>query len=96
MHPKSPEEIETAKENLQKRAASLRNAKMISAYHNQGKVASKEGFKLSGTPSIIQIETDGLSQTLYMFSPEWRQYYNATEISEDDIMLAINKDNKVV
>lgn len=31
-----------------------------------------------------------------MFSPEWRQYYNATEISEDDIMLAINKDNKVV
>lgn len=61
MHPKSPEELEKEKENMQKRTAALRNAKMISAYHNQGKVANKDGFKLTGIPSIIQIETDGLS-----------------------------------
>lgn len=61
MHPKSPEQLEKEEDNRNKRAAALRNAKMISAYHNQGKVASKEGFTFSGTPSIIQIETDGLS-----------------------------------
>ena len=30
-----------------------------------------------------------------MFSPEWRKYYNATELNDDDILLAINKDDKV-
>ena len=29
-----------------------------------------------------------------MFSPEWRKYNNATVISESDIELAIDKDNK--
>lgn len=96
LHPKSPEQLEKEKENMQKRAAALRNAKLISAYHNQGKQASKEGFNFTGTPSIIQIHTDGLSQTLYMFSPEWRKYNNATILNEDEIMLAINKDNKAV
>jgi hypothetical protein len=57
-------------------------------------VANKEGFKFTGNPSIIQIETDKLSQTLYMFSPEWRKYYHATELNEDEILLAINKDDK--
>lgn len=94
MHPKSPEQLEKEEDNRRKRAAALRNAKMISAFHNQGKVANKEGFKMTGTPSILQIETDGLSQTLYMFSPEWRKYYNATELDEDQILLAINKDDK--
>ena len=94
MHPKSPEQLEKEEANRNKRAAALRNAKMISAFHNQGKVANKEGFKFTGTPSIIQIETDGLSQTLYMFSPEWRKYYNAVELNEDELMLAINKDDK--
>ena len=94
MHPKSPEQLEKEDDNRKKRAAALRNAKMISAFHNQGKVANKEGFKFTGTPSIIQIETDGLSQTLYMFSPEWQKYYNAAPLNEDEIMLAINKDDK--
>ena len=53
MNPKSPEQLEKEEANRNKRAAALRNAKLISAYHNQGKVASKEGFKFSGTPSII-------------------------------------------
>lgn len=35
-----------------------------------------------------------MSQTLYMFSPEWRKYYHATELNEDEILLAINKDDK--
>lgn len=71
IHPKSPEELEKEEDNRKKRAAALRNAKMISAYHNQGKQASKEGFRFTGTPSIIQIQTDQLKKTLYMFSPEW-------------------------
>ena len=94
MHPKSPEQLEKEEANRSKRAAALRTAKLVSSYHNQGKVANKEGFKFSGTPSIIQINADGLSQTLYMFSPEWRKYYNATELNDDDILLAINKDDK--
>lgn len=94
MHPKSPEQLEKEQDNRNKRLAALRNAKMISAYHNQGKVANKEGFKFTGNPSIIQIETDGLSQTLYMFSPEWQKYYHAVELNEDELMLAINKDDK--
>ena len=91
MHPKSPEQLEKDEDDRKKRAAALRNAKMISAFHNQGKVANKEGFTFSGTPSIIQIETDTLSQKLYMFSPEWRKYYNATPLNEDEILLEINK-----
>ena len=94
MHPKSPEQLAQEEENKKKRMAAMRNAKMISAYHNQGKVANKEGFKFTGTPSIIQIETDGLSQTLYMFSPEWRKYNNAVVLNEDELLLAINKDDK--
>ena len=55
MHPQSPEQLEKEAENRNKRAAAMRNAKMISAFHNQGKVANKEGFKFTGNPSIIQI-----------------------------------------
>ena len=55
IHPKSPEQLEKEEEFIQKKSAALRNAKMISAYHSQGKQASKEGFKFTGTPSIIQI-----------------------------------------
>ena len=94
LHPKSPEQLAKEEENLQKRTAALRNAKMISAYHNQGKVASQEGFKFTGTPSILQIQTDGLGKTLYMFSPEWRKYNNAVVLNDDEILLAINKDDK--
>ena len=90
----TPQKLEKEKENMQRRAAALRNAKMVSAYHNQGKVANKDGFNFTGTPSIIQIKTDELSQTLYMFSPEWRKYNNATVLNEDEILLAINKDDK--
>lgn len=53
MHPKSPEQLEKEEDNRKKMAAALRNAKMISAFHNQGRVANKEGFNFSGTPSII-------------------------------------------
>ena len=71
----------------------MRNAKMISEYHKQGKVANKEGFNFTGTPSIIQIETDSLSQTLYMFSPEWQKYYNATPLNEADLLAKLNMED---
>ena len=86
--------MEKEQDNKNKRLAAMRNAKMISAYQNQGEVANKEGFKFSGSPSIIKIETDGLSQTLYMFSPEWQKYYNAVQLNDDELMLAINKDDQ--
>ena len=77
-----------------KRSAALRNAKLVAAYHNQGKEASEEGFTYKGTPSILQIAAEGLSKTLYMFSPEWQTMNNAVELNEDEIALAVDKDNK--
>ena len=60
-HPRTEEETLKEKENKERRLAGLRLAKNIEAYHNQGKEANEDGFNLSVTPSIIKIDTDGLS-----------------------------------
>ena len=70
-NPPSTEETEARHENKMKRMAALRLAKDIEAYHNQGEVANTRGFNLGKKPSILKVETDGLSSELFMFSPEW-------------------------
>ena len=44
----------------------------------------------------MQVRTDNLSQNLYMFSPEWQRMNSAVAISEDELILSVDKDNKEV
>ena len=70
-NPPTAKETEEMEENKSKRRAALVLAHNIGAFHNQGKAASVEGFKMGKTPSIIKIETDDLQHNMYMYSPEW-------------------------
>ena len=72
-----------------KRMAALRLAKDIEAYHNQGEVANARGFNLGKKPSILKVETDGLSSEMFMFSPEWQKVQGASKISDMDLLAQI-------
>ena len=63
---------------------------MVSAYHNQGKEANVDGFKIGRRPTILKVNTDNLSQDLYMFSPEWMKMNSVVLIDEDEIALKLN------
>ena len=91
MHPKSPEQLATEEENKGKRLAALRLAKNVSAYHNQGSFANRDGFNVGKTPSILKIPTDGLSSRLFMFSPEWQKMQGVSKLSDDELLLEIDQ-----
>jgi uncharacterized protein (DUF4415 family) len=77
-------------ENKSKRLASLRLAKDVMAFHRQGRVANADGFKVGRGASILKINTDHLSQNLYMFSPDWQRVKGASKLSDDQLLLEID------
>lgn len=94
VNPKSPEQLAAEEEANLKKAAAFRNAKLVQGWHSQGKEANEDGFQYKGGASILQIAAEGLSQRLLMFSPEWQKMNNAIQLNEDEILLAVDKDNK--
>jgi len=82
----TPEQSEARQDNISRRLVSLRMAKDLEAYHNQGKEANPDGFNMTGKPSIMKISTDALRQNLYMFSPEWQKAQGASGMSDMDLM----------
>lgn len=94
-HPPTEEQVKESKEQKQKRMASMRLAKDIEAYQNQGKEASPTGFKLGKKPSLLSIPLDGLEQDLYLFSPEWQRIQGASKLSDDEILGLLGEQDKV-
>ena len=63
--------MEEMDEATARRVAGLRAVRDIQAYHRMGKNANADGFHVGKGASILNINTDHLSQNLYMFSPDW-------------------------
>ena len=87
-------QAEAYEENRRKRLLSLKMAKDIQAYHNQGQVVDKSGFKLAKTPSILKVETENLNQTIYMFSPEWQEMMGTAEIVDEKLFQILDAQEK--
>ena len=96
---KTPEQTIAEKEKEEqdkaKRMATIRLAKDIQAFHNQGKEAGIDGFVIGGSPSTIKIPMK-LTQDMLLYGPSWRQVNGASNISDDEILLQMDSKNKVV
>lgn len=77
-------------ENRQKRLIALRLAKNIQTFNNQGVVANVDGFQLGSKPAILKVETDNLSQMMYMFSPEWQRVQGSSKLSDAELRLELD------
>ena len=42
----------------------------------------------------MKINTDGLKQIVYMFSPEWRRMRGMSKISDDELLLELDDMDK--
>ena len=60
-NPPSESQSLAERQNALKRVAAKRLARNVAAYHNQGRVASVDGFNLTKKPSILKVETNGLT-----------------------------------
>lgn len=87
---KAAEEERLAKERKDKRIAALRVGKDIQAFNSQGQSANVDGFKLGAEPSILNVETDGLSQRMLLFSPQWFQVQGASGLTDDQLALELD------
>lgn len=81
-------------ENKAKRVAMMRFSRDLQAYHNQGSQANIDGFNIGKKPSILQIKTDDLRQVMLMFSPEWLAVNGSSKVSDDELALAVDAQDK--
>ena len=62
--------------------AGLRLQQDIEEYHSQGTKVNEMGFKIGKQPSILSVDTDGIVQYMYMFSPEWSRVHGTSKMSD--------------
>ena len=92
--PPNPQMTEKQLKERQKRKEVLRQVKDIEAYENQGKNASEYGFKVTGTPSILNIPTESIRKYVYMFSPEWQRMQGASKLTDEQLLLELDSQDK--
>lgn len=49
-----------------------------------------DGFQLGAKPAILKVETDNLSQTMYMFSPEWQRVQGASMLTDAELRMELD------
>lgn len=51
------------------------------------------GFKIGKQPSILSVDTDGIVQYMYMFSPEWSKVHGTSKMSDHELVNFMKKGN---
>ena len=75
--------------------AGLKLAANIKTYNSMGVEASNDGFSLGRKPTLIQIKANELSNTMYMFSPEWQKVQGAWKGRESELLLTIEEQDSL-